>query len=105
MFAFCYSIVIKILRQWSYVYSIKEAFITLIKGTVSCTANDTSACENTGSKDGPDISYFIPRKPVYLMDASDTAWWYKHLQSSSFVWPLSSPPLPQEFSEEADRGW
>lgn len=74
MFAFCYSIVIKILRQWTYVYSIDEAFKTLIRRTVSCTASsayDMSVCENLLTQalrmgQTFHISYFIPRKPVTL---------------------------------------
>lgn len=81
--------------------------MSLIRRTVSCTASsayDVSACENLLNQalGWARISYFTPKKPG--IDASESVG-YKHLQSTSFVWPLSSPPLPQEFSEEADRGW
>lgn len=66
MFAFCYSIVIKILRQWSYVYStIYNYYKNNCKSYCKLCIWHVCLWEplNPGSKD---ISYSIPRKPVTL---------------------------------------
>lgn len=101
MFAFCYSIVIKILRQWSY----EEAFITLIRRTVSCTAssaNDTSACENLLTQDlRMGQTFYISSLEIQLTYA---CLWYSGIQALA-IKQFCSASVLTSFAPRVLRSW